>query len=64
MTVYSISRIYTGIRSNKESLVRNIGMGVKDKGKTKAKAPKVVARDFESGGTPQTPGKTILRGPH
>jgi hypothetical protein len=33
-------------------------MGVKDKGKGKAKVPKVVARDFENGGSPQTPGES------
>lgn len=33
-------------------------MGPKEKGKGKAKAPKVVARDFENGGSPQTPGES------
>jgi hypothetical protein len=36
-------------------------MGAKDKGKGKAKVPKVVARDFENGGTPQTPGESSIR---
>jgi hypothetical protein len=38
-------------------------MGAKDKGKGKATAPKVVARDFENGGSPQTPGESSARGP-
>ena len=38
-------------------------MGPKDRGKGKAKAPKVVARDFENGGSPQTPGESSSRHP-
>jgi hypothetical protein len=33
-------------------------MSGRDRGKGKAKAPKVIARDFENGGSPQTPGES------